>query len=272
MSRFLKKDVTSLVLFNLFPGGKQNCVTFSFDDGNAQDKDVAKMLSARKMKATFHLHNRTNMLLKDDFCEIYKDHEVACHGAKHVSINALSPSGKINEVMDNRRMLEGLLKSPVVGMSYALGDFCDEAVETLKACGILYSRTVINTGNFRLPQDFYRWNPTCHVSSAFDIAKKFMQNINEHFSTPRLFYIWAHTHEMDDLDHFESFKELIDLIDCPEKIWYATNIEIYRYLTAIKQLEVSADEKIIRNPTQVDVWFNCDGEAKVVRAGETVYL
>jgi hypothetical protein len=39
-----------------------------------------------------------------------------------------------------------------------------------------------------------------------------------------------------------------------DQIWYATNIEIYEYLQAQRQLQVSVDESMIYNPSRLPVW------------------
>jgi hypothetical protein len=104
------------------------------------------------------------------------------------------------------------------------------------------------------------------------MGKKFVSRFDEDYTAPRLFYFWAHSHELDDLDGFKTFKEFLDIVDCPEEIWYATNIEIYRYLKACREIVISADEKIIHNPTRIDVCFTKDGEALTVNAGQTLYL
>ena len=56
-----------------------------------------------------------------------------------------------------------------------------------------------------------------------------------------------------------------------DNVWYATNIEIYNYVTAQKQLQVSADEKTFYNPTAIDVWVDC-GTKICIPAGKMIKL
>ena len=66
-------------------------------------------------------------------------------------------------------------------------------------------------------------------------------------------------------------EKLVSTLANNDKIWYATNIEIYDYLSAVRQLRVSADESILYNPTCLDVWVEGDqGKIICVPAGETV--
>ena len=57
-----------------------------------------------------------------------------------------------------------------------------------------------------------------------------------------------------------------------DEIWYAANMEIYRYVTAQRNLVISADESIVYNPSAEEVWFTCDGEIMSVKGGETKKL
>ena len=44
--------------------------------------------------------------------------------------------------------MERVAGYPVVGMSYPSGSYNDEVVTVLRACGIVYARTVKSTGGF----------------------------------------------------------------------------------------------------------------------------
>ena len=57
-----------------------------------------------------------------------------------------------------------------------------------------------------------------------------------------------------------------------DKIWYATNIEIYDYVNAQKQIRRSADGKIFYNPTDLDVWVAKDAEPICIPAGKSVTI
>ena len=55
-----------------------------------------------------------------------------------------------------------------------------------------------------------------------------------------------------------------------EDIWYAVNGDIMRYLTAVKQLETSADAGIVYNPSAISLWFRVEsGDVIELKSGET---
>lgn len=262
-----------MIKFSYFPGGKKNCVTFSYDDGDLKDKWVAKLLYDYGMKGTFNLMNKgTALLPTDEFREIYFNHEIACHGEVHASLDSVAYQSIIGEIMKNRLLLEEKTGYPVVGMAYANGRFSDPAVDVLKACGIVYSRTVYNTNGFTLPKDFMRWGPTCHHKNCIEMGEKFLSLFDGYFSGPRLFYIWGHSYEFARDENYYILEDFCKMLAHNDEVWYATNMEIFSYVKACRELIISADEKIIKNPTLTDIWLERDGEPVLVKAGQTMFF
>jgi hypothetical protein len=58
----------------------------------------------------------------------------------------------------------------------------------------------------------------------------------------------------------------------PGDIWFATNIEIYDYLTAQRNLKFSADRSRVYNGAAIPVWISVEGNPVQIPAGETVTL
>ena len=65
--------------------------------------------------------------------------------------------------------------------------------------------------------------------------------------------------------HIASYKKQPD-------VWYATNIEIYDYVSAYRSLVFSADGSTVYNPTLLTVWFTEDGKLFSVKSGETLII
>lgn len=57
-----------------------------------------------------------------------------------------------------------------------------------------------------------------------------------------------------------------------EDIWYATNIEIVDYLSAVQGLRFSASQEIVYNPSATEVWVSVGDEARRIPGGGTVRL
>ena len=54
--------------------------------------------------------------------------------------------------------------------------------------------------------------------------------------------------------------------------WYATNIEIYDYLSALWQLRFNLERTVVYNPTALDLWIEADKKPYRIPAGATVRL
>ena len=64
-------------------------------------------------------------------------------------------------------------------------------------------------------------------------------------------------------------EEFAKMMSGKSDIWYATNMEIYDYLTAIRALEYSADESKVHNPSAISVWYEHNGQICKIGSGET---
>ena len=183
---------------------------------------------------------------------------------------------ELQEIMKDRENLERIFGGIVRGMAYPFGTYNDEVVKALGECGILYSRTIVSTGRFDVPVDWLRMPATCHHadSNVFTFIDKFLGENNE--MTPWLFYMWGHTKEFDkNIDHnsWAHMEEIAKKVSGKDDVWYATNIEIYNYVTAFNRLEWTANGSVVHNPSNVDVWFACSPDKTVcVKAGQTLEL
>ncbi len=263
-----------MIQFNVFPEGKKRIVTFSYDDGHTNDARLVGLFNKYGVKGTFHLNDKRADFdrRKDTLRELYRGHEISCHTSTHGFLNNMPASSIINEVFENRRALEEIALYPVVGMSYPSGDYSKEVENALSACGIVYSRTTVNTEKFEFPKNFLEWHPTCHHKNAVPLCEKFMAALDSPWERP-LLYIWGHAHELRCEEDWEHMEKILSLVSGSGKIWYATNIEIYRYRQAQRALVVSADEKILYNPSSLDVWVEKDKTDIIcIPAGKTVTI
>ena len=87
-----------------------------------------------------------------------------------------------------------------------------------------------------------------------------------------MFYVWGHSYEFPRDNNWDLIEDLCRYMGGRDDIWYATGIELYDYAMAFQRLEKSLDEKIIYNPSALDVWFVAEGETYCVKAGQTLCL
>lgn len=263
-----------MVQYHIYPGGKRRILTFSYDDGHENDARLIELFNKYGMKGTFHLNSAKFREMSDKelagYRKRYEGHEISCHTVSHGWPSGMPPASLVGELLEDRRVLERLAGYPVVGLSYPSGSYNDEVCRTAAACGIVYSRTVESNRRFALPEDFLRWSPTCHHKEALSLCDRFLADLDSQWVSP-LFYIWGHSHELREEEHWIYMEELCSRLAGQDKIWYATNLEIYTYMTAQRQLRVSVDEHVFYNPTAVDLWVERDKRDIIcIPAGQTV--
>lgn len=269
----------TMILYQLFPNGKKFALTFSYDDGRTHDRRLVKILNRHGLKGTFHLNSAKfgvdgRYVTADEVPSLYKGHEISCHTAHHYMPVQLPLPALFEECITDRQALESLAGYPVTGMSYPFGNYDDSVISTMQSAGIVYSRTTQAHHSFKLPTDFMTWHPTCHHRDCVADGEKFLNLIkaNKHYTGLSLFYVWGHSYEFDDNQNWELIEGFAERMGGREEIWYATNMEIYRYLTALKQLVISASGKQLYNPTATTLWVMADGKPISICAGETVSL
>lgn len=271
-----RKEWIVMIQYHVFPGGKRRVLTFSYDDGSPGDVRLVEMFNQAGVKGTFHLNGKNYLGASDgrkaEVRALYEGHEIACHTVSHGWPAHMPPQSVVKETFEDRKILEDIAGYPVVGMSYPSGSYNAEAAAAMRACGIVYSRTTLATNRTVMPEDFMTWHPTCHHKNAPPLVEKFMETLDSEW-TPPLAYIWGHSHEFRNEEDWALMQDILDKVAGCEKIWFATNIEIYRYVMAQRMLAVSADEKTFSNPSAIDVWVERDKtELLKIPAGMTVTL
>ena len=263
--------------YNVFPGGKNYCLTMSYDDGRTFDIRLAQIFRENGIKGTFHLNsnhfegNSSSYVQPSQFAEVYAGHEISCHMYTHPFPTDIPDIAVLDEIIEDRKALEKGCGYVVRGMSYPYGNYDPRVINLCRAAGMEYSRTTRATNDFKLPDDFLVWHPTCHHKH--NIMEKM-----EAFYAPskyqrlKLFYVWGHSYEFNNDNNWELIEEFSKRIGGREDTWYATNIEIVDYVNAIRALRVSADRTMVYNPTATEVWFTINNDIVSVKPGETFKL
>ena len=279
--------------FLRFPQGKTRAVTFSYDDGCPQDPKLAEILTRHGLKGPFNFNSdeaRREPLTKEVVEDVFlsKGHEIAVHGYLHRAEGGLRPIEGIQDVLNCRLELEKKYDRIIRGMAYpdfGIRRFANDAnyqqiKSYLKELDIVYCRTLGKDNNeFELPTDWHCWMPTAHHNNS-QIFEYIDQFLNLDFSEkqycasrqPRLFYLWGHSFEFDRHNNWDRMEQICEKLAGHGDIWYATNIEIYDYVTAYNSLVYSADGKMIYNPTLYRIWFDIDGTLYSIQSGEMLRL
>lgn len=276
-------------VFMRFPGGRIKTLTFSYDDGVEQDVRLIEIFKKNGLRATFNLNSGLyapegtvyptgqihRRMTEKAVSDLYKQDgiEVAVHGATHPWLEQMPQNMVTKDLLDDRQNLERQFGCIVKGMAYPFGTYSDEVVESMKAVGIVYSRTVHSTHDFLMPTDWMRLPATCHHNDPelMNLADRFLDSSTS-YGRPLMFYLWGHSYEFEADNNWEVIEKFAEKMANHDDIWYATNIEIWNYQNAFKQLQFSMDGDIVYNPTAFEMWFELNGTVYSVAAGETKKL
>ena len=262
-----------------FPGFKTRAVTLSYDDGRVFDREMVEILNRYGIKCTFNLNSnllgRSNYVTKEEVKSLYQGHEVAVHTFTHLHLANIGKGGIALQIVKDRELLESLTDSIVKGMAYPFGLSDESVIDTVRECGINYSRTTSSTLDFSLPKDFLRWNPTCyHAHEKTDelIEKFFEKEDVDHpwRIRPKVFYMYGHSFEFEN--NFDRLEDLCKKLGNNDTVWYATNGEIYDYVNQYKRLDFSLKGRIVRNPTATDIYTLASGKNLMIPAGKTIVI
>lgn len=272
----------------LFPEGKKKAFTMSYDDGVIQDKRLICIMNKYGIKGTFNLNSGfvgkkervvidgydtdVSKISEDEISYVYSGQEISCHGLTHMNLKNVNTLNIINEIIDDKKKLEGITKKIIKGFAYPFGIYDNKIISILEICGISYARTINRTGSFEIPDNFMEWNPTCHHND-LDLMKLIKQFCNESslLDESRLFYLWGHSYEFDQKENWYVIEEAFSYLNkYKDKIWTETNGKIVEYINDFYKLEYSADRRIIYNPTAQNIWIEINGKKLLVKSGETI--
>lgn len=271
-----------------FPGGKSKTLTLSYDDGVEQDVELIRIMKQYGLKGTFNLNSGLyaaedvkypegqihRRMPRSKVDELYTNSgmEIAVHGYTHPWLEQLPVNAAALDIIEDRRTLEKQFNRIVRGMAYPYGTFNDTVVEIIKNAGIVYSRTVHSTHNFEMPTDWLRLPATCHHNDPelMNLLDDFLNNENCGKWSPKMFYLWGHSYEFEERNNWNVIIEFAKKAGGRDDIWYATNIEIYDYQNAFKQLQFSTDMNMCYNPTSTKLWFKYEGNLYEIEPGTTI--
>ncbi len=273
-------------VFLRFPGGKVKAVTLSYDDNVTDDVRLSQIMQKYGLRGTFNVnsgqfspegstgdvgkHGHRRLTLNESLELHAKDKmEIACHGVTHPFLEQLPAPACLGEIANDRQNLEDAYGCMVRGIAYPFGTFNENVIAAAKSSGIVYGRTTVSSRSFLLPEDWMKWDPTCHhtVPDLMELVERFLGEKRRW--RPMLFYLWGHSYEFGDNDSWQILEEFGKLIGGRDDIWYATNIEIYDYVEAYGRLVFSADCKKVYNPTATRLWLETAAGVYEIAPGQT---
>ena len=256
--------------------GKAGALTTSWDDGTVHDRRLVEAFNRHGVKGTFNLNSGQfgakpkawhARIEASEVKALYAGHEVACHSVTHPSLADLADDQIRTELLEDRRQLERLVGYPVRGMALPNGSWDHRVLRIARECGIVYSRPVTRHNAFTLPLDFMDWQTTTHHKADLSaLWKKFMESRK----ATKLFYLWGHSYEFEDDQNWPLIEDFAALAGPAAGVWHATNMQVYEYVTAWRNLQFSVDMDLVRNISRLTLWFALDGSVRSIQPGEVL--
>ena len=257
-----------------YPEWKYKALTFSYDDAGLADRRLVGIFNKYGMRGTFNVSSNRlgygNFLPESELAKLYGNHEIASHGKNHKNMPSLPLKDQHKEIADDLSALSRIAGYPVRGFAYPYARTSAVVIDNLRKNSVRYARTCAATGDFRLPDDFMQWQPTAkHTHNIDKIAEKY-KVYKPWGGVISLCYIWGHSYEFDRDNNWDVIENFCKEMSNHPDIWYATNLEIYRYLTAYRNIVSSIDNRQLRNNSAETLYFTVNGEKVKLAPGETM--
>ena len=280
---FNKKTPT----FNHFtyPYGKYKALIMSFDDGCITDLKLVTLFNKYHITGTFNISSsfmgttqiwsvkngdttRQTYIKENQIVKIYKNHEIAVHGASHRNFLKISPEAVLEEVNTDIQKLSQLTHRKINSLAYPFGSSNNAIAQLIASTGLSNARTVKESLNFELADNFFLWNPTCRDDKALDFSDSYLNLREKKLS---VFYIWGHSWELENEKRWNNMVGFCKIISNKKDIWYTGSGNLANYLNALKKVTIGANE--ITNPKDnLPVWLNLSSGTIVLKPGHHIKI
>ena len=259
----------------LYPGGKRKAFNITYDDGVMQDGRFVVLLNRFGLKGTFNLNSQ---LMEEEFAWIhpcgmevkrlgfgeiqglYNGHEIASHTLTHPYMHNLPEFEIMRQLGEDKRRLESLFEREIFGFAVPFDYYSDLIARSAEICGFEYARMSDVSLSYTPCTDWYHWK-----TGVYHIMPELIPFVDGFLETNQelaVCQIVGHSYDLDTENLWETMEEICAAVAAQEDVWPCTNLELVRYLKAMTQFNGI-------NSTNVDLWFERDGEVIAVYPGES---
>lgn len=260
----------------LYPGGKPKAFNITYDDGVMQDLRFVELMNRYGLKGTFNLNSElmrtrfawthpNGMEVKrldvDTAQWLYRGHEIASHTRTHPYMHDLSEAEVLAQLDRDKRDLEEMLGVEVAGFAVPFDYYSPLIADCAKRCGFEYARMSEFSRSYAPCRDYWFWKTGFyHIEPGLE---SFVDGFFETEEELAVCQIVGHSYDLDAENLWGTMEALLKRVSAATDVWPCTNLELVRYLKAMELAEVQGN--IVRNCSDLELWFEVDGELVCVR-------
>ena len=267
----------------LYPQGCPKAFNITYDDGVLQDVRFVELLNKYGIKGTFNLNSE---LIKNEFewihecgmvvkrlpesvvVSLYEGHEVASHTLTHPYMYNLSENEMMYQLAEDKKNLQELFGQEIYGFAVPFDYYSEMIAKCVRNCGFEYGRNSEESYSYTPNEDYYYWR-----AGTFHLSPGFMEFVEGFFHTEEelaVCQIVGHAYDLDVENMWDVMERIFQRVKEDETILPMTTIEMARYLKAMRNTIVTETE--IRNYSDLDLWFEVNGDTIVVKPGKVYWI
>ena len=271
------------MITKLYPQGKRKAFNITYDDGVLQDVRFVKLIDSYGIKGTFNLNSQlmyqqfewvhdSGMIVKrlpsETVRELYKNHEVASHTLTHPYMHHMQKDEIMYQLGQDKYNLEQLFGKEIAGFAVPFDYYSTLIADCAQMCGFEYARMSQESCCYEPSENYYWWQ-----TGMFHLNGQLIQFVDGFFETQQelaLCQIVGHSYDLDAEDMWDTMEGVFRRVSEADDIISMTNIEIVRYIRAMRSSYITEDHII--NNSDKELWFDADGTIVCVGAGESYKL
>lgn len=275
-----KNDIEETAMIKkLYPGGKGKAFNITYDDGVLQDIRFVELINKYNIKGTFNLNSQlmeqqfewthpngmaVKRLPENIVVDLYNGHEVASHTLTHPYMSDMVYGEIMRQLGRDKASLEQLFGAKVAGFAVPFDYYSPQIAQCAKKCGFEYARMSQESLCYTPSEDYYWWQ--CGIFHLNPNLDSFVEGFLKTKEELALCQIVGHSYDLDAEDMWDKMENIVARIAADRDVVSMTNIELVRYLKAIRSADISGNA--ITNYSDMELWFSVKGSVVSVKPKE----
>ena len=167
----------------------------------------------------------------------------------------------LRQLGEDKNRLETLFGREVRGFAVPFDYYSDLIARSAEICDFEYARMSDVSLSYAPCTDWYHWKTGVYhiMPELVPFAEGFLKTDQE----LAVCQIVGHSYDLDAENLWETVEAICAAVAAQNDVWKCTNLELVRYLKAMAQFDGT-------NRSSLDLWFELDGEIRVLHPGDRI--